>query len=100
MPFGSRSTADQVLAGIDLSRKRVLITGCRLEGAANGRHPHPARNDLDLRTICRGIYRRARRLCAFLLAQHPSRTVVGLACRHGLLRSRHCVGRGPHHVDR
>jgi len=26
--FGSRSTADQVLAGIDLSRKRVLITGC------------------------------------------------------------------------
>jgi WW domain-containing oxidoreductase len=28
IPFGSRSTADQVLAGIDLSRKRVLITGC------------------------------------------------------------------------
>ena len=26
--FGSRSTADQVLAGIDLSRKRVLVTGC------------------------------------------------------------------------
>ena len=26
--FGSRSTADQVLAGVDLSRKRVLITGC------------------------------------------------------------------------
>lgn len=28
IPFGSRSTADQVLAGIDFSRKRVLITGC------------------------------------------------------------------------
>jgi WW domain-containing oxidoreductase len=28
IPFGSRSTADQVLAGVDLSRKRVLITGC------------------------------------------------------------------------
>jgi short chain dehydrogenase len=28
IPFGSRSTADQVLAGIDLARKRVLITGC------------------------------------------------------------------------
>jgi WW domain-containing oxidoreductase len=28
IPFDSRSTADQVLAGIDLSRKRVLITGC------------------------------------------------------------------------
>ena len=26
--FGSRSTADQVLAGVDLSRKRVLVTGC------------------------------------------------------------------------
>jgi WW domain-containing oxidoreductase len=28
IPFGPRSTADQVLAGIDLSRKRVLVTGC------------------------------------------------------------------------
>jgi NAD(P)-dependent dehydrogenase (short-subunit alcohol dehydrogenase family) len=28
IPFGSRSTADQVLAGIDLSRKRVLVTEC------------------------------------------------------------------------
>ncbi len=28
IPFGSRSTADHVLAGVDLSRKRVLITGC------------------------------------------------------------------------
>jgi NAD(P)-dependent dehydrogenase (short-subunit alcohol dehydrogenase family) len=28
IPFDSRSTADQVLAGVDLSRKRVLVTGC------------------------------------------------------------------------
>ena len=28
IPFTSRSTADQVLAGIDLSRKRVLVTEC------------------------------------------------------------------------
>jgi hypothetical protein len=26
--FGRRSTADQVLAGIDLSGKRILVTGC------------------------------------------------------------------------
>jgi NAD(P)-dependent dehydrogenase (short-subunit alcohol dehydrogenase family) len=25
---GARSTADQVLAGIDLTRKRILVTGC------------------------------------------------------------------------
>jgi WW domain-containing oxidoreductase len=27
-PFGARSTADKVLAGIDLTGKRVLVTGC------------------------------------------------------------------------
>ena len=27
-PFGSRATADQVLAGIDLSGKHILVTGC------------------------------------------------------------------------
>ena len=27
-PFGRRSTADQVLAGIDLTGRRILITGC------------------------------------------------------------------------
>ena len=27
-PFGSRSTADQVLAGVDLRRKRVVVTEC------------------------------------------------------------------------
>jgi WW domain-containing oxidoreductase len=28
VPFGRRSTADQVLAGIDLNGKRMLVTGC------------------------------------------------------------------------
>ena len=29
IPFGSRSTADQVLAGVDLTRKRMVVIGCR-----------------------------------------------------------------------
>src|ERR1700722_10345532 len=28
IPFGARSTADKVLAGIDLTGKRILVTGC------------------------------------------------------------------------
>jgi WW domain-containing oxidoreductase len=28
IPFGSRSTADKVLAGIDLTGKRIVVTGC------------------------------------------------------------------------
>jgi WW domain-containing oxidoreductase len=28
IPFGARSTADRVLAGIDLARKRMVVTGC------------------------------------------------------------------------
>ena len=32
--------------------------------------------------------------------KNPGRTVVRLACRHGLLRGRRCVGRRPPHVDR
>src|SRR5258707_11931798 len=27
-PFGVRSTADKVLAGIDLTGKRIVVTGC------------------------------------------------------------------------
>ena len=46
IPFGARSTADQVLAGVDLTRKRMVVTGCEsgigLETikalAANGAH--------------------------------------------------------------
>jgi WW domain-containing oxidoreductase len=28
IPFGARSTADQVIAGVDLTRKRMVVTGC------------------------------------------------------------------------
>src|SRR5882762_11670227 len=28
IPFGARSTADKVLAGIDLTGKRMVVTGC------------------------------------------------------------------------
>jgi WW domain-containing oxidoreductase len=28
IPFRARSTADQVLAGVDLTRKRMVVTGC------------------------------------------------------------------------
>jgi NAD(P)-dependent dehydrogenase (short-subunit alcohol dehydrogenase family) len=28
IPFGFRSTADQVLAGVDLTRKRIVVTEC------------------------------------------------------------------------
>jgi WW domain-containing oxidoreductase len=28
IPFGARSTADHVLAGVDLTRKRMVVTGC------------------------------------------------------------------------
>jgi WW domain-containing oxidoreductase len=28
IPFGARLTADQVLAGVDLTRKRMVVTGC------------------------------------------------------------------------
>jgi WW domain-containing oxidoreductase len=46
IPFDARSTADQVLAGVDLTRKRMVVTGCEsgigLETikalAANGAH--------------------------------------------------------------
>src|SRR5271154_1372261 len=46
IPHGARSTANQVLAGVDLSRKWILVTGCNGEIgfetmnalAANGAH--------------------------------------------------------------
>jgi hypothetical protein len=46
IPFGSRSTADQVLAGIDLTRRQILVTDCSSEVgfatmqalSANGAH--------------------------------------------------------------
>src|ERR1700720_2772449 len=46
IPHGARSTANQVLAGVDLTRKWILVTGCNEEIgfetmnalAANGAH--------------------------------------------------------------
>jgi WW domain-containing oxidoreductase len=61
IPFGARSTADQVLAGIDLTRKRMVVTGCEsgigLETmkalAANGAHVIGlARTIDDARAAC------------------------------------------------
>ena len=55
IPFGSRSTADQVLAGIDLTRRRILVTECSSEVgfetmqalSANGAHIIGAARRLD-----------------------------------------------------
>jgi len=61
IPFGARSTADQVLAGIDLTRRRMVVTGCHrgtgLEMmkalAANGAHVIGlARTLEDARAAC------------------------------------------------
>jgi WW domain-containing oxidoreductase len=55
IPHGARSTANHVLAGVDLTRKWVLVTGCN-EGigfetmnalAANGAHVFGLANSLD-----------------------------------------------------
>jgi len=61
IPFGARSTADQVLAGVDLTRTRMVVTGCEsgigLETmkalAANGAHVIGlARTIDDARAAC------------------------------------------------
>jgi WW domain-containing oxidoreductase len=61
IPFNARSTADQVLAGVDLTRKRMVVTGCEsaigLETmkalAANGAHVIGlARTIDDARAAC------------------------------------------------
>jgi len=60
--FGARSTADQVLAGIDLSGKRIVVTGCSSgigfetmnSLAANGAQVIGlARSPADAETACR-----------------------------------------------
>src|SRR6267154_6162302 len=60
--FGARSTADQVLAGVDLTRKRMVVTGCEsgigLETmkalVTNGAHVIGlARTRDDARAACR-----------------------------------------------
>jgi short chain dehydrogenase len=61
IPFGPRSTADQVLAGVDLTRKQMVVTGCDSEVAletmkaliANGAHVvGVARTSDDARVWC------------------------------------------------
>jgi WW domain-containing oxidoreductase len=61
IPFGARSTADQVLAGVDLTRKRMVVTECAsgigLETmkalVANGAHVIGLARTLDdARTAC------------------------------------------------
>jgi WW domain-containing oxidoreductase len=65
-PFGSRSTADQVLAGVDLSGKYFVVTGCNsglgLETmnslAANGAHVIGLARTYDAaRTACSKVSR-------------------------------------------
>ena len=54
IPHGARSTANQVLAGVDLTRKWILVTGCDEESgfetmnalAANGAHVFGLANSL------------------------------------------------------
>src|SRR5258708_12629052 len=54
IPHGARSTANQVLAGVDLTRKWILVTGCDEEIgfetmnalAANGAHVFGLANSL------------------------------------------------------
>jgi WW domain-containing oxidoreductase len=64
IPFGVRSTADQVLAGVDLTRKQMVVTGCEtgigLETmkalAANGAHVIGlARTIDDARAACNAV---------------------------------------------
>src|SRR5882672_8185468 len=54
IPFGARSTANQVLAGVDLTRKWIVVTGCNEEIgfeimnalATNGAHVFGLANSL------------------------------------------------------
>jgi WW domain-containing oxidoreductase len=68
IPHGARSTANQVLAGVDLTRKRILVTGCNQEVgfetmnalAANGAHVFGLANSLaSAKSACDQIGPRA-----------------------------------------
>jgi NAD(P)-dependent dehydrogenase (short-subunit alcohol dehydrogenase family) len=68
IPYGTRSTANQVLAGVDLTRKWFLVTGCNEEVgfetmnalAANGAHVFGLANSLAAaRAACDQIGPRA-----------------------------------------
>jgi WW domain-containing oxidoreductase len=68
IPHGARSTANQVLAGVDLTRKWILVTGCNEEIgfetmnalAANGAHVFGLANSLaSAKNACNQIGPRA-----------------------------------------
>jgi WW domain-containing oxidoreductase len=68
IPYGPRSTANQVLAGVDLTRKWILVTGCDEEIgletmnalAANGAHVFGLANSLSgAKSACEQIGPRA-----------------------------------------
>jgi len=68
IPHGARSTANQVLAGVDLTRKWILVTGCDEEIgfetmdalAANGAHVFGLANSLaNAKNACDQIGPRA-----------------------------------------
>ena len=68
IPHGARSTANQVLAGVDLTRKWILVTGCDEEIgfetmnalAANGAHVFGLASSLaSAKNVCNQIGPRA-----------------------------------------
>jgi WW domain-containing oxidoreductase len=68
IPYGPRSTANQVLAGVDLTRKWILVTGCDEEIgletmnalAANGAHVFGLANSLSgAKSACEQVGPRA-----------------------------------------
>src|SRR3984885_5462102 len=68
IPHGARSTANQVLAGVDLTRKWILVTGCNEEIGfetmnalvANGAHVFGLASSLAAaKSACDGIGPRA-----------------------------------------
>ena len=68
IPYGPRSTANQVLAGVDLTRKWILVTGCNEEIgletmnalAANGAHVFGLANSLTgAKSACERVGPRA-----------------------------------------
>ena len=77
IPYGPRSTANQVIAGVDLTRKWILVTGCDEEIgfetmnalAANGAHVLGLASSLaSAKNACDRIGQRATPVAPFQLA--------------------------------
>ena len=85
IPHGGRSTANQVLAGVDLTRKWILVTGCDEEIgfetmnalAANGAHVF-------------GLARSLTSACAVTVTSYPcsQRSRIDRAARGALAGTR------------